>query len=621
MSFDIAVKVDPRGAASGIHSVEQGLDRLERKGVQTGEKMSNSLSKFGGALKAGFIAAGGVAAIKMLADVDDRYTELSNHALKFTDAGRNVNIILEDQRRLAHDLHMSLEQTIGAYDGVRDATDDLNLTYDEQIRLTKTLGEAAALGGKSADGAASAFYRLKVAFESGMDTAGALTDLFKQYPDIAAQLQTSLGRTTREIVDMAKSGQISFSDLAHAMTTATKEIDEKFGKRSVTWQQNWDEFKDELLKPIDLQGTIDQFYSVDMAIIRVNQDIAKQVARWKELEDAKNRALVGSYTPTRIDTPEQRAIGIGQARAAEVKEARMQLEGLNVALRQGLIPAFEYERQAAALRKTLYGEAKATEELNKQREEYERLGKALLGSESPSERAIREGAADRAAFQAAVERDARNDNSEIDFNAMRENAIKAADGVKQMQAALDELNKKQLQETFDSAKELGSVFAPAVDTLVDGLLQGELSAKKLEDALSGVAIQLLKMAAIQALSGGGSTGGFLTGILGGKTGFDYTVGNDPLQRPGFATGGDFRVGGTGGTDSRLIQFWATPGESVHVRTPEQRAQAGRAAGASTPVSVTVVAQNNERDIIASGSTFGAKRVFVENMRKLSPRTR
>jgi len=40
---------------------------------------------------------------------------------------------------------------------------------------------------------------------------------------------------------------------------------------------------------------------------------------------------------------------------------------------------------------------------------------------------------------------------------------------------------------------------------------------------------------------------------------------------GFAHGGSFNVGGSGGTDSQLVQFMATPGERVSVETPGQQA--------------------------------------------------
>lgn len=47
---------------------------------------------------------------------------------------------------------------------------------------------------------------------------------------------------------------------------------------------------------------------------------------------------------------------------------------------------------------------------------------------------------------------------------------------------------------------------------------------------------------------------------------------------GFAFGGDFTVGGTGGIDSQTVAFRATPGEQVSITTPEQRARQGESSG-------------------------------------------
>jgi hypothetical protein len=52
---------------------------------------------------------------------------------------------------------------------------------------------------------------------------------------------------------------------------------------------------------------------------------------------------------------------------------------------------------------------------------------------------------------------------------------------------------------------------------------------------------------------------------------------------GFAAGGEFDVGGSGGTDSQFVAFRATPGERVSVRTPGQQQQVP---------SVTVVVQGH-----------------------------
>lgn len=51
----------------------------------------------------------------------------------------------------------------------------------------------------------------------------------------------------------------------------------------------------------------------------------------------------------------------------------------------------------------------------------------------------------------------------------------------------------------------------------------------------------------------------------------------------FAKGGGFRVPGSGGTDSRKVQFRATPGETVEIKTPAQRAKEAAAAKTAKPV--------------------------------------
>lgn len=59
--------------------------------------------------------------------------------------------------------------------------------------------------------------------------------------------------------------------------------------------------------------------------------------------------------------------------------------------------------------------------------------------------------------------------------------------------------------------------------------------------------------------------------------------------PGFAFGGDFEVGGVGGTDSQLVAFRATPGEKVNVSTPSQDRAANQGnAGGVQSVGLNVV---------------------------------
>ena len=59
-------------------------------------------------------------------------------------------------------------------------------------------------------------------------------------------------------------------------------------------------------------------------------------------------------------------------------------------------------------------------------------------------------------------------------------------------------------------------------------------------------------------SGGGLLGGFFSNLFG----------------QGFASGGSFSVGGSGGIDSQPVSFMATPGEKVTVTKPDQKAGGG-----------------------------------------------
>ncbi len=76
-------------------------------------------------------------------------------------------------------------------------------------------------------------------------------------------------------------------------------------------------------------------------------------------------------------------------------------------------------------------------------------------------------------------------------------------------------------------------------------------------------------------SGLGTGGGGGSGWGGDySSGFDESGFSGVMDAGGFATGGNFRVRGSGGTDSTRVSFMATPDERVIVQTPSQQASGG-----------------------------------------------
>jgi ribosomal protein L12E/L44/L45/RPP1/RPP2 len=129
----------------------------------------------------------------------------------------------------------------------------------------------------------------------------------------------------------------------------------------------------------------------------------------------------------------------------------------------------------------------------------------------------------------------------IDEDTMKRAIEKLAEG---MRKAGDEAKK-----TKSIGEELGLTFSSAFERAV-------LAGDKLRDVLKGIVKDIAAMVLRNSVT------------KPAVEAIDKALGN--IKLPGFATGGSFMVGGSGGTDSQLVAFRATPGERVSIETPGQQ---------------------------------------------------
>lgn len=107
---------------------------------------------------------------------------------------------------------------------------------------------------------------------------------------------------------------------------------------------------------------------------------------------------------------------------------------------------------------------------------------------------------------------------------------------------------------------------------------------KAANIMSNSVVSMLSSGSTSGSSGSMFGGIFNTLVSGFSDSFglsDQNLFGSVASLFGFANGGAFQVGGQGGTDSKLVQFMATPGEQVIVKTPEQQKES-----TSNTVSVT-----------------------------------
>jgi hypothetical protein len=121
----------------------------------------------------------------------------------------------------------------------------------------------------------------------------------------------------------------------------------------------------------------------------------------------------------------------------------------------------------------------------------------------------------------------------------------------------------RFNETLRQSRDLVADFA---HTFVNDLREGKSTAEALGDAITRLADKLLDMAMDQAINS-------LFGSIGksGSTSLLGSVFSGLGKLFGFANGGEFTVGGSGGTDSQLVAFRASPNEQVSIRRPGQQA--------------------------------------------------
>jgi hypothetical protein len=202
----------------------------------------------------------------------------------------------------------------------------------------------------------------------------------------------------------------------------------------------------------------------------------------------------------------------------------------------------------------------------------------------------------------AFHRDDAEENKRLDAAAKAQNTAAISDSIRESTDSMRESyrlmsedariagenNRRMFDQTGQYAVQTGQLveatFANAFLSIGQGGLRGLVA--NFVHAFATIvanaeAMDLAKAMGLQdafSNQGGGSAlGGIFSGLKsffgGGSSGDSTSVwfnGDMNAGLPAYANGGSFGVGGSGGTDSQLVAFRATPGEQVSIKTPGQQ---------------------------------------------------
>ena len=581
-------------AVVGALRVTLGLDSAQ---FTTGMKTAQTgLQRFAGIAKAGalaigtaMVAAGGAMAMAMKGVID--------RADQMYEASQALGVTVEDLSRLQYAAELSgvsaenLEKSIrklsvGLYDASQSATGPAATAF-RAIGISATdaagnirpaidvIGDLAARFETLPDGAEKTALAIKVFGRSGADMIPMLNEgeaglkaMYEEAEQLGIVLDTEtaaaaerfndnltrLGKVQDGIVTKVTAGMLpAFDSLAASLVTVANDSNGlRLAGRGLGIVMNG------LIAVV--MGVVGALWAAGLAAATYARTMERLVKF--DFKGAAEAFIVGSGRATASvgQTVEQikALFRAAPAAAASVETLTEDTEDLSHSATRAARATGGLTDEQRALQSVMDAGRQTFEQTRTPVEIYtarvEELRRQLAAA------AIDQNTFTRAMRDAGVARDAADPLSQAGQRIMQENA-EAAKKRRDDAAEFAADHEENLRDaTYDGIR--GGLEAAA-----DGNL-GQYLAQRLREALfDGLADTLTNMLRGPKGSTGGGAMGWLGAVGSVLKGFAGGL-------PGFKTGGSFKVGGSGGADSQLMQFRATPGEMVDIRRPGQDAGGG-----------------------------------------------
>lgn len=226
----IRIKVESKKAKRSVDSLDNSMKGLGRSANRTTKSM--------GKLSAAAAAVSAALAVGQIVKYTDAFNSAQNQIRQTTKSTEELTKRTNQLFEIANRSRTSIGATAELYTQLTLSTEKLNLTTEEQLRLTESIGKSFTVSGKTAAEAAGAIRQLGQAFASGALRGDEFNSVAEGAPEIMRAIQKATGRTQGELRKLAAEGAITSSVLVKSLLAYSDVIDEKASQATTTFAQN-----------------------------------------------------------------------------------------------------------------------------------------------------------------------------------------------------------------------------------------------------------------------------------------------------------------------------------------------------------------------------------------------
>lgn len=245
----LVLAVDSREVDRGQRSLD-GLTDKSRRAEQGTERLTRATDQLGGAYRGlrNVLAAVGIGvAIRAVVQASDTYSELRSQLRLVTESQEELNDTYEAAYKLAQETRGGLGETINLYARLARSSEELDLTNQQLLTVTRAINQSFVVSGASAQEAASATLQLSQGMASGTLRGEELNSVLENSPRLARAIADGLGVTIGQLRELGAEGQLTGSAVTRALLSSADSINREFQDMPRTVGQSLQQLRNDLI--------------------------------------------------------------------------------------------------------------------------------------------------------------------------------------------------------------------------------------------------------------------------------------------------------------------------------------------------------------------------------------